>query len=49
MKVLEVEVEALVVLVEELKLMQVEEVYLLLQDQKENEEGLEQLAEILVW
>lgn len=49
MKVLEVEVEALVVPVEELKLMQVEEVYLLLQDQKENEEGLEQLAEILVW
>lgn len=49
MKVLEVEEEALVVLVEEQKLMQVEEVYLLLQDQKENEEGLELLAEILVW
>lgn len=43
------EEEALVVLVEEQKLMQVEEVYLLLQDQKENEEGLELLAEILVW
>jgi hypothetical protein len=29
--------------------MQVEAVYVLLSDQDENEEGLEQLVEILVW